>query len=338
MNSTLKYFLVLFPTAATVSCGSLSPSGGKGHNGVTSSSDVAAAESGAPTDTGSASQCSTPPATSNWEAASAVLQPHCFSCHATQVPVFSNQAEAESIASQISASANAGRMPPGSPLAKVDNNLLKAWASSMSTALALAGTTPTYEVDIKPMVDAKCAWCHSASAAPGTRHSPYLTTYTAVKSKYGDVMGEMQKNAMPPRNVVPKLTTGDIPLLLAWKAAGFPQGTPPAPIETSKGVFYQTDIQTLLASNCVTCHAPGATAPDLSSYEGAAAAGKSALAAVRRSSMPKSAPLSANGQDAMQAWVDTGMPFAADGSAPPPVPEAPLSAATGATGPAAKCP
>lgn len=88
---------------------------------------------------------------------------------------------------------------------------------------------------------------------------------------------------------------------------------------------YTGEVAALLETSCVGCHKPGATAPDLSTYDAAMAAADLSLEVVQGGSMPPSAPLAAADKALLQSWVDGGLletPSAPSPSAgPKPAPE-----------------
>ena len=90
-------------------------------------------------------------------------------------------------------------------------------------------------------------------------------------------------------------------------------------------VTYQGSIQTLLATNCTGCHRPGATKPDLSTYQTAAAGGPRSLIRIQAGTMPPKGPLSSTDTANFQAWADGGYLEAA--AAPVPAPAAPAAPA-----------
>jgi hypothetical protein len=88
------------------------------------------------------------------------------------------------------------------------------------------GTTPTYTVDIKPIMDASCATsgCHSAAK----KESGYdLSSYAGTSAGAGNAafLGSMQHksgyDAMP--KGAAKLTTAQLDKLACWVQNGKPQ-------------------------------------------------------------------------------------------------------------------
>jgi hypothetical protein len=98
--------------------------------------------------------------------------------------------------------------------------------------LSLAGG-PSYEVEIKAMIAAKCVSCHNPLTGP--KHTPFLTTYEQVKAASSVVISEIETKKMPP----PPGTFADADLIQfkAWRDAGFALApTPVAPV-TPKVVY-----------------------------------------------------------------------------------------------------
>lgn len=194
--------------------------------------------------------------------------------------------------------------------------------STSTTGMNLA-TLTNYNDDVKPMIATKCAWCHSATAKLQNRRRPYLTTYQAVKDRFDEIINEMRKNEMPPRNAEPRLEADDITTLEAWQIAGFPeQGSSDS--NSSEGGSenmngsgdgttqpfvpgYVTTVQNFLNKNCLACHKPDATSPDLSSYELARLSATKSLEQMQAGLMPPGSPLDRADLDLFAKWIEEGM-------------------------------
>lgn len=182
---------------------------------------------------------------------------------------------------------------------------------------ALAESEVTYEGDIKPIVDAKCAWCHSATASPANRERPYLTTYEQVAGESGDSSEKMRQGEMPPRGKDPVLTADDLALFELWLAQGKVRGTPRPPIDATAPVYYLDTVKQLLQARCTGCHSAGGTPPQLDTYANAVANATASLSAIQAGRMPKAGPLAADEQTAFSAWIDAGTPYDGTGATPP---------------------
>jgi hypothetical protein len=258
-----------------------------------------------------------------WAAVQPILQRSCVACHTTQAPVFTSRAESEANATAIAASVTAGSMPPAGALSDAEQATIAAWAGGLGAALALADlpAEPTYVGSVRSMVNAKCAWCHSATAKTGVRHQPYLTTYAGVRAAAEAALEEMREGKMPPPNSTPTLVDADVELLAAWASTGYPEGKEAPPIDATQPLGYLDTIKPLLDAACTTCHGPGATPPDLSTYDAAVVGASLALAAVEASRMPPAGSLAADAKAALAAWVAAGTPLqAGDAPLPPPPP------------------
>ncbi len=331
-------------------CGSsLKKAGLKPKTAATSNANAATAPSQADAATSAAgTTCPTTaptatPVNSYGSTAEPVIKKACLSCHATQAPLMNTAAQASAQGAAIVAASVAGRMPPGAPLAAADLAALQSWAGGGFAQLYLAAATPpTYEGTIKPMILAKCAWCHSGTAAANVRTSPYLTTIAQTQSAAASVYEKMNSKAMPPAGAVPALAAGDAATFAAWRAAGYPVGTPPPVVAPGQSVYYLGAVDGLLAANCVGCHGAGLTAPDLSNYQGAQAAGAALLSAIQAGRMPPSGALSSAIQAEFKAWSDAGFPYDAAATPPPPPPPPPAPALSPApaavANPAPACP
>jgi len=343
--------------ALSAGCGGLQPPGGRK---VDNARTKVAAASGDATGTPAspAAACTvasgTPaPSVSAYQMLAApILTRACAACHSgAKAPNLAGEANATANKSLIVDSVTKARMPPSGSLSQADIAALQQWASA--PALALAASPATYEVDIKPMIDAKCAWCHSAAAKPSNRQTPYMTNYTLVKQYAATILTHMKGTGgapMPPQGALPALVSTDVPLFQAWIAGGYVQGTPPPPIDTTKSIYYVTAIQNLLTANCVTCHAAGLQAPNLSTYQAAADGSARSLVRIQQGTMPPSLALAPNLQTAFGQWVSAGTPYDGSGSVPPtpapapapspvpaPAPALPGTAAPTTAAPASSC-
>lgn len=193
-----------------------------------------------------------------------------------------------------------------------------------AVALALAETTPTYEGTIKSLMDTKCAYCHSAAAPAAMRETPYLTTLDLVQAAAPQSLRLMQMGSnkpMPPRQATPQLAAGELASFQAWMDAGYPVGTPPPPVDPSKGIYYVAPIKSVLDQACVPCHKVGGTPPDLATYEAAVAGAPRSLVRIRAKTMPPAGPLTEDVIGAFATWVDAKTPYAEGTPPPPPQPQ-----------------
>jgi mono/diheme cytochrome c family protein len=94
-------------------------------------------------------------------------------------------------------------------------------ASSLPTDKSKALAPPTYQRDIKPIIEAHCLSCHG----PRKSANRELATYEAVSSKIEDILYRVQlpsnnRNFMPYKLRQPPLSKAQINLLKAWEAGG----------------------------------------------------------------------------------------------------------------------
>lgn len=209
-----------------------------------------------------------------------------------------------------------GMSPSNGTARTAAKNECKTGATTKKTASLFLADDITYEKDIKSIVNAKCAWCHSSTAKANVRETPYLTTFAQVKSKYSDSMQEINSGKMPPKNVTPQLDPGDKALMVAWSAGNFIEGEPLPPVDTSKGVFYEDAIKPLLAAQCTGCHMTGGQSPALDTYATAKSGAPSSWIDIEKNSMPKAGPLSTVDRTMFKTWIDDGMPFNAANDQP----------------------
>lgn len=80
-------------------------------------------------------------------------------------------------------------------------------------------------------------------------------------------------------------------------------------------VSYDGKVKGLLAAQCVGCHKPGGTPPDLSTYETAKASGDDSQRTIVDESMPTAGPLSDAEKATFKAWVDGGYLKSSGGAA-----------------------
>ena len=110
------------------------------------------------------------------------------------------------------------------------NNASTNGVSNNDTTITAA---PTYWEDVKPIIDAKCADCHT----PGAIGPFPLTTYAEVADVSGLVKAEVSAKTMPPfiydnlcREYThdPTLSDEELETVVAWVDAGSPEGDPTA--------------------------------------------------------------------------------------------------------------
>ncbi len=186
---------------------------------------------------------------------------------------------------------------------------------SAPALLLQADGTPTYERDIKPIVIAKCTWCHSPDAKPQDMETPYLNDYVRLKNKATASHEEIDKGSMPPRDVTPQMTAEEKAKFTAWVRGGMLEGEPAAadtgPVPGKVG--YDV-IQVYLQSQCVGCHASGMQAPDLSTFDGAKAAAAASLADITVGTMPPGAgKATPNNIALLDNWIKNGFLLTSEG-------------------------
>ncbi len=258
------------------------------------------------------------PTSSPSQAVEALLTRSCKGCHSTQQPVLATSVQIKAAVHKIVDAVNADRMPPGKPLSAEEKKILADWrATETASKIQLMLAQPTYWNDIKPIIDTKCTWCHSAAAKPEDKRAPFLTTYAGLIAQADDVQDEVADDKMPPRDRTPRLSNEESKLLDQWFATGMPEGLPPAPIDPTKPIFYKDTIQSLLTRSCIGCHGSGGKTPLLEGYPAARLASTSALAAVKAGRMPPSGVLSEDALVAFEAWVTAGTPYDSAGTTPP---------------------
>ncbi len=102
-------------------------------------------------------------------------------------------------------------------------------------ALALAGcgsddadSVPTWHADVKPIIEARCANCHTKDGI-----GPFdFTTYAGAKAVAGPIKAQSKSRAMPPWSAAPvrhyrfnpRLTDAQIDTIVRWADGGAPEG------------------------------------------------------------------------------------------------------------------
>ena len=119
------------------------------------------------------------------------------------------------------------------------------------TACGTAKSTPTYEKDIKPLMEARCVSCHAQGGI-----APFaLTTFEQVHAQKDAVQAAVEARRMPPYLAGPgcteyaddqNLTAAEIALIGAWATGGAPQGTPtgsPTTTEATQPSLPRVDLE-----------------------------------------------------------------------------------------------
>jgi uncharacterized membrane protein len=172
----------------------------------------------------------------------------------------------------------ASRMPPGSPLSAVNQQLIKKWieqgakykndstsapvdTTSNDTTIVIEKYKACFSKDILPILTANCATsgCHDASSArEGIILSNYSGTMQIVSA--GNVQGSLLYNIisrtdedrMPP---LPRsaLSKTNIDSIAAWISYGALNQTCQDNCDTTKFTF-ATIVNPIISNNCSSCH------------------------------------------------------------------------------------
>ncbi len=125
---------------------------------------------------------------------------------------------------------------------------LAAWALSMFQITS----TPTYSQDIRPMLAAKCAVCHTSGGM-----APFpLTTYQQAKRRADLIRLVCLTGQMPPTDALSdfgeltqlhRLSSKELVAIQGWVRAGMPEGAPTNPIVSmpradKQGVTYTVGV------------------------------------------------------------------------------------------------
>lgn len=178
----------------------------------------------------------------------------------------------------------------------------------------------TYDAYVKTWLNRQCVSCHKPGGS-----SPDLTTYELARANAAKILASIQSldNPMPPNGPTPSQDVVD--KIRAWIKAGRPKGstaaTGQAPAENrpagsaavASAVTYSSYVRGWLTQQCTVCHRAGATPPDLSTYQGAAAAAQRSLSLIRGNDPagimpPNGRPASPEVLSKIESWIKAGMP------------------------------
>lgn len=219
-----------------------------------------------------------------------------------------------------------------------DANYLCVPEETEDGALALADA-PSWDGAVGALVQKDCAACHGAGGKP---YAPDLSSYDATKAAGDSVVQEVVAGTMPTSG---KLPDADVATFQAWADGGYQKAaTAPAPapapaqprnddpLESNRCPVPADDatdgtadgatdgatdgggaklvgydqLKSFIDGKCATCHAAGATAPDLSDYAKAKAGGVRSNVRIQANTMPPGGGLTADEQALFQQWVDGG--------------------------------
>lgn len=201
----------------------------------------------------------------------------------------------------------------------------------------------TWDDWMKGWLDDNCNSCHKA----GGPNEPDLSTYDKAKAQIDAILDSIQNadNPMPP---LPKGLPKDevVEKVQAWKDADMPKseasggsgtgsgtdtgggtgtgggtatggtatgggGTGTGTGNSATGVTYESFVRNWLSQNCTSCHKPGATPPDLSTYQTAKAGAQRSLARSTGKDPKGIMPPGAQAQPAdvlskLESWISGG--------------------------------
>lgn len=186
-----------------------------------------------------------------------------------------------------------------------DGNAQAACPTDTKKSLFLAAA-PTYQGNIKAIMDAKCVGCHNPTT--GLKKTPFLNTYETVKASSSKDIARMEAGTMPPA-ASPRLAAGDLTLFKDWASAGFPLAPTTAAVPAVPAVakvVYVGEIDKLLKNSCTNCHKPGMTLPDLSTFDTAKAKASAALTEMQAGTMPTTGKMQQASIDKFKKWIDDG--------------------------------
>lgn len=128
----------------------------------------------------------------------------------------------------------------------------------------------TYQANIKPIIDRKCANCHFDEST----YAPFpLVNYEHVYPRRSALAHSINNDSMPPPEWVANVSTSRLNdaeklQIQAWIAAGAPLGVAADVTPYQSAYTYYGEAKTIIESKCVNCHSPGNIAPfSLNSYD-----------------------------------------------------------------------
>ncbi|MEI8027107.1 MAG: hypothetical protein WCI18_12235 [Pseudomonadota bacterium] len=193
------------------------------------------------------------------------------------------------------------------PNSKISEGNAQAKCATPTKKTLFLAATPSYQTEIKAIIDAKCLSCHNPVS--GLKKTPFLDTYDKVKASSSSAVMRMEaaSNPMPPTSS-PRLAAGDLSLFKSWVAASFPLTSAPAApsAPATPKVVYLGEIDKLLKDNCTTCHSAGMNMPELATYQDVKAAARSALTEMQAGTMPTSGKMQQASIDKFKKWIDDG--------------------------------
>lgn len=207
------------------------------------------------------------------------------------------------------------------PNSKMSEGNAQAKCATPTKQTLFLAATPSYQTEIKAIIDAKCISCHNPDS--GRKEKPFLDTYNDVKASSSKAVMRMEDtfDPMPPAPN-PRLAAGDVSLFKSWAAANFPLTSAPATTAPSKPataatpkVVYLGEIDKLLKDNCTTCHSAGMNMPELTTYQDAKVEASNALAEMQAGTMPTSGKMQQASIDKFKKWIDDGSLMDLTGSA-----------------------
>ncbi len=227
-------------------------------------------------------------------AVQALIKDNCLSCHGANAtaPDLSTFALVKAGAVDSAAEISGDTMPPGKPLSQANKDLFASWVKD-----GLLETLPA---------------APPATAKPAVDGAKKPVLPAAETQDTAGVAGD-------PSIILPKSSDAAACLPAASGSEPDPSKTPvenPAPEPAAIGsgdakpeaalVSYNAAIKGFFAAKCVSCHAAGATAPDLTSFALAKAKGAASGKRIAANTMPPGGGLTPAEQAAYKAWIDGG--------------------------------
>ncbi|OGO41347.1 MAG: hypothetical protein A2Z04_01820 [Chloroflexi bacterium RBG_16_57_9] len=138
-------------------------------------------------------------------------------------------------------------------------------AATAAPAAGTTGTGPTFQKDILPIIQQKCAGCHGGTAGLTLTDLPSLlkggTSGPAIKPGDPDGSLMIQKQTQTHTDTTRKLSDAQLNTIKAWIKAGAPSGTAgasPTATPVKPGEAPKIPHSLTGRENCTSCHQTGA--------------------------------------------------------------------------------
>lgn len=252
-----------------------------------------------------------------------LLKKKCTSCHAgNQAPDLSGYEGAKKSANAIYRTVKAGSMPTAKQdrLTSSQEALIKSWIDGgLKKTIGNSGDSTaalvSYDSWVKDYLKKHCISCHGSKSDDGD-----FSTYSQAAKAAGRIYESMDEGSMPKGG---KAEASAKSKMKSWLNSGAPEQADLADVDEdtvddqdtdndivkdddSAKITYDLNVKKIIGSYCITCHASGATKPELDTRSKVVDQADAVLESIAKGSMPKTGPLSDKYKGIIQKWVDGG--------------------------------